>query len=138
MRIVRPEMSWRVLTPDWPGGSVCLQRLAIRCGYRISELCRELACCERYLHEVFSRDIGLSPKEWMRQERMVVARRMLVGGKAPEEVAKNLGFTMKQNFRREFLAFYGVPPLRFQRERWGGEFQSRKSNIEHRTFNIEH
>lgn len=98
---------------------MCLQRLALRCGYRIGEICAELNCSERYLYEVFLRDIGLPPKEWMRRERMVVARRKLVGGKAPEEVAESLGFALKNNFRREFLAFYGVPPLQFQRERWG-------------------
>lgn len=118
MRIVRPEMSWRVLSPEWPGGSVCLQLLALRCGYRIGEICAELDCGERYLYEVFTRDIGLSPKEWMRRERMVVARRMLSGGKGPDEVAESLGFASKQNFRREFLAFYRVGPVEFQEGRW--------------------
>ena len=118
MRIVRPEMSWRVLSPEWQGGSVCLQLLALRCGYRIGEICSELDCGERYLYEVFTRDIGLSPKEWMRRERMVVARRMLAGGKGPDEVAESLGFASKQNFRREFLAFYRVGPLEFQKGSW--------------------
>ena len=118
MRLVRPEQSWHILLPS-RGGRLCLQRLALRCGYRIGELCQELECSERYLHEVFSRDVGLPPKEWMRRERMVVARRKLVGGKSPEEVAESLGFALKNNFRREFLAFYGIPPLQFQRGRWG-------------------
>ena len=127
MRIVRPEMSWRVLSPVWPGGSVCLQRLTMRCGYRIGELCSELGCSERYLYEVFERNIGLTPKDWMRRERMVVARRMLVGGRDAGEVAESLGFTSKNIFRREFLAFYQVPPLEFQKRRWreGGV------NVEH-------
>ena len=126
MRIVRPEMSWRVLGPEWPGGSVCLQRLALRCGYRICEICAELNCGERYLYEVFIRDIGLSPKEWMRRERMVVARRMLAGGERVDDVTERLGFASKNNFRREFLAFYGVLPLEFQKQRIGmGE------NVEH-------
>lgn len=106
-----------LLAPD--GGSVCLQRLALRCGYRICEICEELGCSERYLYEVFLRDVGLPPKRWMRQERMVVARRKLIGGKTPEEVAADLGFGSQNNFRREFRAFYKVPPLQFQRERWG-------------------
>ena len=109
-------MTWRVLFPE-QGDSVCLQRLALRCGYRIGHLCVELGCSERYLHEVFTRDIGLSPKEWMRQERMVVARRMLAGGKSPDEVAESLGFAVRSTFRREFVLFYQVRPLEFQRER---------------------
>ena len=126
MRIVRPEMSWRVLSPEWPGGAVCLQRLALRCGYRICEICAELNCGERYLYEVFIRDIGLSPKEWMRRERMVVARRMLAGGEGVDDVTERLGFASKNNFRREFLAFYGVLPLEFQKQRIG-----RWENVEH-------
>jgi AraC-like DNA-binding protein len=118
MRFVRPDQSWCVLFPSRKK-RLCLQRLALSCGYRVSELCAELECNRRYLHEVFLRDIGLPPKEWMRRERMVVARRMLTGGKSPEEVAADLGFATPNNFRREFLGVYRVQPLDFQRERWG-------------------
>ena len=120
MRFVRPEQNWCVLFPS-RGERVCLQGLALRCGYRIGEICAELECSERYLYEVFSRDIGLPPKQWMRLERMVVARRMLTGGRAPEEVAEELGFATPNNFRREFVGFYRMGPLDFQRERTGGE-----------------
>jgi AraC family transcriptional regulator of adaptative response / DNA-3-methyladenine glycosylase II len=85
----------------------------MRLGYRVGELCAELRCSERYLRTVFLRDIGLSPKEWMRQERMVVARRMLDGGKEPAVVATDLGFASVNNFRREFQQVYGVSPGRW-------------------------
>ena len=125
MRLVRPEQSWHILFPS-RGERLCLQRLALRCGYRVCELCAELDCNRNYLREVFMRDIGLSPKEWMRWERMVVAGRKLAGGKAPEEVAADLGFSSQNNFRREFLAFYKVVPLRYQLDRWGhGEGRER-------------
>lgn len=101
------------------GERVCLQRLALRCGYRIGEMCAELDISERYVYRIFVRDIGLPPKEWTRRERMVVARRKLIGGRAPEEVAADLGFSCQNNFRREFLSVYKVPPVQFQMERWG-------------------
>jgi methylphosphotriester-DNA--protein-cysteine methyltransferase len=69
------------------------------------------------LREVFLRDIGLPPKRWMRAERMVVAVRKLAAGSAPEEVARDLGFASTGSFRREFLGFYQMPPLEFQRQR---------------------
>lgn len=118
MRIIRSEQSWWILLLSREEG-LCLQRLALRCGYRIGEICSELECSERYLYEVFTRDIGLPPKEWMRRERMVVARRKLTGGKTPEEVTKDLGFATKSVFRREFLGVYSVPPGQFQRETLG-------------------
>ncbi len=120
MKIVRPEHSWCVISPSL-GGRVCLQRLALRCGYRVSEVCAELGCGERYLHEVFMRDVGLSPKQWMRLERMVVARRMLAGGKPPPDVSVALGFASLNGFRREFLCVYRVLPREYQRRRLGKE-----------------
>ena len=116
MRIVQPEDSWFVLRPCRVG-RLCLRRLALRCGYRICEICSELGCSERYLYEVFLRDTGQTPKKWMRWERMEVAARQLVGGSPPEEVAKHLGFSSAGSFRREFLAVHRMPPLDFQRER---------------------
>lgn len=118
MRLIRPEQSWYVLLPS-RGERLCLRGLALRCGYRICEICAELECSERYLFEVFSRDIGLPPKKWMRAERMVVALQQLAAGKSPEEVAAELGFASANSFRREFLGFYQIPPLVFQRERLG-------------------
>jgi len=88
--------------------------MTYRSGYRISELRVELDCSERYLNQVFKRDIGLPPKVWMRWERMVVARRMLVGGWEPHEVGERLGFAKLDGFRREFLCFYRVRPCEFQ------------------------
>ena len=81
-----------------------------------------LECSERYLHIVFTRDIGVAPKVWMRWERMVVARRMLAGGKLPFEVAEILGFTSLDSFRREFQVHYRVRPCEFQRDRLGNYF----------------
>jgi len=115
MRIVRATDSWCVISPSLGGEGCCLERLAVRFGYRVGELCAELRCSERYLRTVFIRDIGLPPKEWMRQERMVVARRMLQGGKDPAVVAAELGFASVNNFRREFLATYGESPLGYVR-----------------------
>lgn len=124
MRIIRDSGRWNILSPRFCGGSCCLQRLALRFGYRVGELCAELCCSERYLRTVFLRDIGLSPKEWMRQERMVVARRLLDGGQDPAAAADHLGFASLNNFRREFQEVYGISPLR-----WG---ENRTSNVQHR------
>lgn len=122
MRMIRPDDRWFVLMVA--RRRFCLQRLALKCGYRICEVCAELECNERYLYEVFTRDIGLAPKDWMRRERMVVARRMLTGGRTPDEVASCLGFSSQNNFRREFLMHYQVPPLRFQAEQWGQRWRT--------------
>jgi AraC-like DNA-binding protein len=114
MRMVRRDCGWRVLLTSQE--SVCLQRLALKCGYRICEVCAELDCSERYFYGVCMRDIGLAPKNWLRRERMVVAQRMLGGGKDPLDVAGALGFAALSSFQREFYHFYNVHPRQFQRE----------------------
>jgi len=85
--------------------------------YRVVGLCSALGCSERYLYAVFLRDIGLPPKTWMDLERMVVARRMLEGGKSPEDVADSLGFMSVESFRRKFHKVYKMSPARFLRMR---------------------
>jgi AraC-like DNA-binding protein len=114
MRIIRPQCHWRVLFVSQRAPE-CLHRLALECGYRVGELTEALDCGERYLHEVFTRDIGMPPKLWMREERMVVARQLLGDGREPEAVAETLGFAAVASFRREFVRIYGVTPGTYQR-----------------------
>jgi AraC-like DNA-binding protein len=118
VQIIRLEENWYILLTG-EGGRQCLPGLALRCGYRIDEMCVELGISQRYFYEVCRRDIGLAPKNWLRRERMVVARRMITGGQSPEEVAVRLGFSSPNNFRREFLAHQQMSPSDFQRRRWG-------------------
>jgi AraC-like DNA-binding protein len=111
MQITRGSSSWMIL-----GVTKCsysLEELAFRNGYRVEAICQEIGCGIRYFHFVFLRDIGLPPKRWMRYERMVVARRMLRGGRSPDEVAERVGFASTNNFIREFVAIYRVTPRQF-------------------------
>jgi AraC-like DNA-binding protein len=93
-----------------------LEKLALRSGYRVGELSEALGCSERYVQEVFGRDVGVPPKLWLRWERMVVARRLLGGGMDMEEVREGLGFCEGGAFRREFRRMYGLPPFEFARK----------------------
>jgi methylphosphotriester-DNA--protein-cysteine methyltransferase len=107
---------WRVIEAD-SGVNYCLERLALCKSYNVTQVCQELSCSQRYLHTMFMRDIGFPPKQWMMMERMVVARRKLEGGKAPEEVACDLGFLSIMTFRRQFYKFYQTWPEHFQKVR---------------------
>ena len=89
----------------------CLESLALKEGYRVGGVCGELGLSEAYFRELFLRDVGLTPKEWMRWERMVVARRMLVWGFDPKGIGEILGFSDPNSFGREFRAMHGINPL---------------------------
>ncbi len=93
-----------------------LTQLAREGGYSMPKLCTRVGVSERHLRRVFEEGIGISPKEWLRQERMVVARNLLRHGSPIKEVAMDLGFTTAKMFSRDFLSFYGVRPTDFQRK----------------------
>jgi AraC-like DNA-binding protein len=117
MRIVRDESSWLVLFPDGRPAQ-CLKGLAVRCGFRVGELSDALGHSERYVQDVFGRDLGVPPKIWLRKERMEVAARLLSEGLMPGEVAVRLGFSEGSGFRREFRKRYGMTPSEYAR--WSG------------------
>ncbi len=76
-----------------------------------------MGCSERYVHEVFVRDVGLPPKVWIRGERMVKARKMLAEGAASADVAEKLGFSDCGVLRREFSTVYGMNPAEYVKKR---------------------
>jgi AraC-like DNA-binding protein len=120
MRIERTPHGWKILAPGLPG-PVCLKDVSNRCGYRVTEICGELGCSEGYFRRVFLRDTGLSPKQWLMGERMLMARQFLGQGREWVEVAELLGFASPASFRREFQMVYSAPPGRWGQGRRGGD-----------------
>jgi AraC-like DNA-binding protein len=93
-----------------------LTKLARECRFNATELCLRLGVSERNLRRVFETGIGIGPKEWLRQERMVVARNLLLEGAPIKGVADELGFANYKNLSREFQSFYGVTASDYQRK----------------------
>lgn len=116
MKIARFNFRWRVVAENHVVHE-CLESLALMQGYRVNAVCHELHLSEAYFREIFLRDVGLTPKDWMQWERMVVARRMLCWGRDPLDVSAALGFSHMNSFTREFRIIHGVPPARFLRLR---------------------
>ncbi|MES2439184.1 MAG: helix-turn-helix domain-containing protein [Verrucomicrobiota bacterium] len=84
----------------------------------MSNLCDRIGVSERHLRRVFEDGIGISPKDWIRQERMVAARSLLREGSPIKEVAIDLGFTTAKMFSRDFQLFHGVKPTEFQKKEY--------------------
>lgn len=119
MRIARDDVMWLVLFSDGRPAQ-CLQGLAVRCGFRVGELSDALGHSGRYVQEVFGRDVGVTPKLWLRRERMAEAERLLCEGVRPVEVVERLGFSQGNGFRKEFRSIYGMTPSVYARQRRGG------------------
>lgn len=95
---------------------VSLSKMARECRFNATELCNRLGVSERHIRRIFEDGLGIGPKEWLRQERMVVARNLLREGSPIKDVATQLGFANYKNLNREFLAFYGVTSSDYQRK----------------------
>ena len=114
MKIIHSALKWWLLTSHEE--EVCLRSLAERHRYRLGGMCGELGCSERYLRRVFVDNVGLTPTDWIKSERMVEARHRLREGADPLEVANRLGFASISSFGRLFKATYGIGPRTYQRQ----------------------
>ena len=93
-----------------------LSQIAREGEFRMANLCDRIGVSERHLRRVFEDGLGISPKDWLRQERMVAARCLLREGSPIKEVAIDLGFTTAKMFSRDFQTFYGLKPTDYQRK----------------------
>ena len=115
MRISRSNHRWHVIADDLVLHD-CLEALALQQGYRVASVSHELGITEQHFRRIFQRDVGIPVKEWMKWERMVVARRMLQWGIDMMGVSDALGFGHANSFRREFSDVYGTTVTRFLKE----------------------
>lgn len=108
LRIVQED--GQVFYVSSAGKAVPLSSLVHRCGYRIEAICEALAVSPRHLRRMFTDGLALSPKKWLRSERMVHARNLLKGGYSIKETSEKLGFNSQKDFYLEFKEYYAVPP----------------------------
>jgi AraC-like DNA-binding protein len=103
---------------------VNLNQIANHCRYRVKRLSDTLGVSSRQLEREFKAVLGVNPKWWLRQQRMLNARKLLLSGLSPKEIAAELGFINENNFAEEFKLFYGIGPrqmIQEERERRFGE-----------------
>jgi AraC-like DNA-binding protein len=115
VEIIQKDGTFLVLMAKSPF-PLSLRQIAREGDYKMSSLCERIEVSERHLRRVFEDGLGISPKDWLRQERMVAARALLRQGSPIKAVALDLGFTTSKMFSRDFQTFYGVKPTEFQRK----------------------
>ena len=64
----------------------------------------------------FREETGLSPTQWLLQQRVALARRLLESTDSPvDRVAAEAGFGTAASLRQHLHAAIGVPPLTYRR-----------------------
>lgn len=88
-------------------------KMAGATGYSAERLAKEMNISRRQLQRYTQELFGLSPQEWLNQQRLTTAGDLLKQYRSVKLVAFNLGFKQVSHFSREFKSHYGVCPISF-------------------------
>jgi len=81
-----------------------------------SDLARQVGLSLAYFTPLFKRTVGLTPRRWLVQQRMLAAADLLREGHTNmAEVAAAVGCPDANLFSRQFRAWHGVSPSAYQR-----------------------
>ena len=90
---------------------VNLVELAQTCGYKVNQMSIHLDVSTRQLERYFRSALGVSPKYWMRMQRMIRARQLIREGNPLKAIALDLGFIKYDKFAQELRRYYEMSPL---------------------------
>ncbi len=93
--------------------TVIWRELAADVAYKAANLADLYGITLRQMERLFERDLGLSPKIWLTQQRMIAARHLLLEGNSLKEVSYILHYKQVSHFCREFKRCYEMSPSEF-------------------------
>ncbi|WP_225800602.1 AraC family transcriptional regulator [Streptomyces sp. NK15101] len=88
-------------------------------GVTLDEAARQLHAHPAHLVRAFSGAFGIAPHQYLTARRIDRARRLLLDGRPPVEVAAATGFCDQSHLNRSFKRIVGTTPGRFARTRGG-------------------
>ena len=84
---------------------------------KVSDLAAKAAMSERSFLRHFNAQVGVSPVQWLRRERVALAQHLLErGGSRLEAVAASVGFGSVSALRAAFKDVLGAPPSQHRRQ----------------------
>lgn len=87
----------------------------LRDGTTLAETARVLHAHPAHLVRTFSTAFGVPPHQYVTSRRVDLARRLLLDGQPPSEVAVAVGFSDQSHLTRHFTRVLGVAPGRYAR-----------------------
>ena len=88
---------------------------SVPAGITLDEAANLVHAHPAHLVRAFSREYGMPPHRYLTGRRVDLARRYLLDGRAPAEVATLAGFYDQSHLNRHFRRMLGVTPARFVR-----------------------
>ena len=77
----------------------------------VDEVCRELYVSKSHLHHLFIEQMGVSPKKYVMEKRLELARRELTLGAKATEIYASCGFADYSSFFRAYKKHFGHSPV---------------------------
>jgi len=83
----------------------------------VTEIARELGINDRYLYNLFVKEEGVSPKQYITERRLSLAKRMLSDcGYTVSEVARSVGFADPLAFSKFFARHTGISARDYKKQ----------------------
>lgn len=76
----------------------------------VDSLCKHLSVSKSYFYRVFQEDMGITPKAYLTQRRLILARREIFLGTKATAVYSQCGFSDYSAFYRAYKKQFGYPP----------------------------
>lgn len=87
-----------------------IRTMSSECEYSSTALARCMGISVRQLQRRFRQHLSCSPRAWLREERLQLARQMLLESVSVKEVALTLSFRHASQFCRDFRGRFGYTP----------------------------
>ena len=112
----------RALTITRGGLAVWRERLVKRLilerlneAIEVSELAHACALSRSHFSRAFRRSVGVSPQDWIRQQRIERAKKMILGAsRSLTQISLDCGFSDQAHFCNSFLRSEGMTASRYQ------------------------
>lgn len=92
------------------------------CGFSVKDYLKSLPLSGEYIRKLFKKETGISPSEYLTNERMKLARQFLAGGAknkfseySVSQIAEACGFSEPLYFSRVFKKYFGVSPSDYRK-----------------------
>jgi transcriptional regulator GlxA family with amidase domain len=92
-----------------------IRAMSSECEYSAAALARCMGISVRHLQRLFKQYLCCSPRTWLREERLQVARQMLLHSTSVKEVALTLSFRQTSQFCRDFRSRFGYTPTELRK-----------------------
>ena|SRR5579859_4668765 len=90
-----------------------IEKLAVQANYDSRALARLCKLSTRQLQRQFRRQFGVTPRQWLDEQRLNAAGALLLSGEPVKKVAFDLGFKQTSHFCRKFKFQHRMTPREY-------------------------